>query len=126
MTVSEHLNETYRSMISISLEGFKALQFLNGGALVAIGGYATTKDVTFVARQASAIILFGLGLFLGTLCYAGSYLTQYALYNEVLKRPGLWGVRHQVWVVATLALSLVAAVLFAIGVATASCALRSN
>ncbi len=68
MADSTHADETYRSMISISVEGF----ITNG-----------TNGRIFASNAGGAVTAFGLGLFLSTLCFAGSYLTQFALFNDV-------------------------------------------
>ena len=39
MAMSEHTSETYRSLISISMEGLKTLLLINGGAVVALLAY---------------------------------------------------------------------------------------
>ena len=97
----EHQTETYRSMITVSLEFFKALQYLNGGAMGAILAYLTqAREAAQLAPHAKCpISLFGLGLFSGTTCFGTSYLTQFALFNEGLGRHGPLRFGHMVWVV---------------------------
>jgi len=82
-----HRQETYKSMISISTEGFKLLALLNGGA--AAGMLAAfqhlSNSIPPFALQIS-IACFSLGLFFVGGAFLFSYLTQNTLYNETMNR----------------------------------------
>jgi len=84
MSENDHTFETYKSMISISIEGIKSLVLLNGGAIIAMIGYL--GQITNRAQQASKascpLACFVFGLSLACLCFFGSYFTQFALFNE--------------------------------------------
>jgi hypothetical protein len=78
-----HRIETYKSMVSISVESFKFLALLNGGAAA---GMLATIDKLRVAIQHDALqnalsyFVFGLGCNGCAMLF--SYVTQVALYNE--------------------------------------------
>ncbi len=98
--LSEHRIETYKSLIQISVEGFRLLALLNGGAAVALLAYLGNiaakgmpgPDVRW------PLACFLLGLVLCGLSFFGSYYTQLKLFNEAMGRtvggqhvPWLWG-----------------------------------
>ena len=89
MSESEHFTETYRSLITISVEVFKFCALANGGAAVAIlaylGNIAGSGGTTPDMRCAMAAFLAGL-----ISCGAAmllAYLTQLRLLNESANRP---------------------------------------
>ncbi|TQJ97288.1 hypothetical protein [Achromobacter sp. SLBN-14] len=88
MSEDWHPQETYKSMISISTEGFKLLALLNGGA--AAGMLAAfphlSKSIPPFALQIS-IACFAIGLVFVGVAFLAAYATQNALYNESMKRP---------------------------------------
>lgn len=88
MSENWHPQETYKSMISISTEGFKLLALLNGGA--AAGMLAAfqhlSKSIPPFALQIS-IACFALGLFFVGVAILAAYMTQNTLYNESMNRP---------------------------------------
>ncbi len=80
----QHRLETYKSLITISLEGFKYLALINGGAIISLltylgniaGKELPRPDVRGAALSfMSGLALCGLSLFI-------SYLTQFRLFNE--------------------------------------------
>lgn len=83
----DHKIETYKSMISISVEGFKILALLNGGAAA---GLLAAFDKIRVAVDAQAlkrsIICFVIGLTCVGFAFTFSYLTQNTLFEELLAR----------------------------------------
>ena len=114
----EHAVETFKSLISISTEAFKALQLLNGGAVVALLAYLGQMVPTaphLAAQAALPMALFIGGLVAGTLVYATSYLTQLALHNENIGNTQYKGGKHELWLWVSLVLSLVSMGLFAGG-----------
>jgi hypothetical protein len=122
-------HETFRSMISVSVEAFKALQYLNGGAMVAMVAYLTRaeKEPALLAHARCPMACFALGLFFGTACFATSYLTQFALFNESFEgRQGVGGVNHMVWVYITMAMGVGALLFFIGGVLSAVSALPAS
>ena len=89
----DHWIETYKSLISISVEGFKFAALANGGAAVAILAYLGN-----VAGKGAAApdMRAPMAAFLAGLCFVGlamlfSYFTQLKLLNEIgaTERPGL-------------------------------------
>jgi len=112
----EHAIETYKSLISISTEGFKALQLLNGGAVLAVLAYLgqmAPSHPELISRAKLPMILFVAGLAAGTLVYATSYRTQYCLHNE---NRGQYKVdTHKKWLWISSILCLASLALFAAG-----------
>jgi len=97
----DRLNETYKSLITISLEGFKYLALINGGAVVALLAYLgnLTKDGKAVPDLRWPMLCFLIGLSACGIAMLFAYLTQLKLLNELLK-PGTFSVRHSftLWV----------------------------
>ena len=87
----EHAIETYRSLITISVQAFKGLQLLNGGAVVALLAYfgqePEASDV--LLRGKYPMTLFVAGLVASTFAFFTSYLTQLALHNENIEKLAL-------------------------------------
>lgn len=82
---SDHWLETYKSLISISIEGFKFGALANGGAAVALLAYLGN-----VAGKQSSVpnMRVPMAAFLAGLCFVGaamlfSYLTQLKLLSEI-------------------------------------------
>jgi hypothetical protein len=93
----EHRIETYKSLIKISVEGFKALLLINAGAIVALLAYLgqATNGAEAAKHASQPLLLFVLGTSAAALLFFGSYFTQFFLYNESLcgKRgriPHMW------------------------------------
>ena len=112
-----HAIETYKSLISISTEAFKALQYLNGGAVIALLSYFANK--TPIAPKLLSTVTYSLsyftfGLLTGTLVYASSYMTQFALHNENKGLKFRWG-KHQTWLFISLFLCISSIVFFGLG-----------
>lgn len=81
-----HRLETYKSMISFSVEGFKYAALLNGGAAA---GMVATIDKLHTAMRLDSI-KYAMTCFIGGLCFNGfaimfAYMTQTALFNESQK-----------------------------------------
>lgn len=81
-----HLNETYKSLITISLEAFKFCALANGGAAVAIlaylGNIAAKTDLTTPIGIRCAMGAFLFGLLSCGIAMVFAYLTQLQLFNE--------------------------------------------
>jgi 1,4-dihydroxy-2-naphthoate octaprenyltransferase len=111
----DHTQETYKSMISISVEGIKTLVILNGGAIVALLGFL--GQVANRGQQAPKAFcplgIFVAGLIFGCTCFFTSYFTQFTLFNEA---PGNKKPRsHMSWFSATLIFAILSLASFAIG-----------
>ena len=100
----EHALETYKSLIIIGTEAFKALQYLNGGAIVALLAYLgpLQNACNSAIELKPSLVLFIVGLTVATLAFAPAYFTQYALFNETQDRKG----SHQRWQWVTVFVSL--------------------
>lgn len=122
----DHKLETYKSMISISVEGFKTLLLINGGAVVAMLAYLgqSARGSEVAPHVRCPLTFFVLGIFAATLSFFGSYITQFQLYNECL--TGAAGKVRHMWVVyPTAAVALLSAIFFIIG-AFSSVSVLSN
>ena len=84
MAETAHYTETYKSLITLSVEGFKFCALANGGAAVALRAYlsniagkgATAPDIRVsMAWFLAGLALCGLAMFL-------AYLTQLYLFRE--------------------------------------------
>lgn len=81
----QHLIETYKSLISISIEGFKYLALVNGGAIVVmLGSMASIARLVPMENIQTAIAWFAAGAFAAGLALVFSYLAQLRLYDESL------------------------------------------
>lgn len=113
----EHAIETYRSLINIANQAFKGLQFLNGGAVVALLAYfgqvSTASDTLLRAKFPMA--LFVAGLVASTLAFFTAYLTQLALHNENIEQPTFMGLKHVIWLQVTFIICIVSVGFFAWG-----------
>lgn len=79
-----HTLETYKSLISVSMEGLKTLLLINGGAVVAMLAFLGQSPQ---GQKVAPYAWWPLGLFVGgvTCCafaFLASYATQLTLYNE--------------------------------------------
>jgi hypothetical protein len=90
--MSDHFNETYKSLIAMSVEGFKFCALANGGAAVAILAYlgnvvgkgGAVPDMRFsMAAFLSGLVACGFAMFF-------AYLTQLFLLNETAERSSGW------------------------------------
>lgn len=111
---NDHAMETYRSLITISIEALKVLVLLNGGAIVALLAYLGQVEARheLASLVAFPLRLFVVGLVLGALGFVGSYLTQLCLYNEsALGKPH----RHHYFLWGTIILGLGSIGAFACG-----------
>ena len=121
MESNEHKAETYKSLITISTEGFKALQYLNGGAVIAILTYLGTLECVspkIISLTKLPLYFFIAGLVAATLLYLTSYMNQYCLHNENNNRKSGFG-EHQYWLYGSMFLVLVSLILFCSGAISA-------
>ena len=112
-----HAQETYKSMLSFSAEGLKALLLINGGAIVSLltflGNTKTGKELV----QCSTVPLaaFVCGVVAAALAFVFSYATQFALFNETV-RPGSYrGPRHMAFMRISLLFVTLGLVAFTVG-----------
>jgi hypothetical protein len=123
----EHTIETYKSLISISLEGMKVLLLLNGGALVALMAYLSNikKTGDQVPDLLWALIFFSIGLVCCALTIFFSYMTQLRLFQESRGQTSSKSQQeesqqeHKFWLNCGLAMALASVTSFAIGAISA-------
>lgn len=115
--MKEHTIETYKSLILISVECFKSLLLINGGAVVAIlaflGQAPNGPEIAKSAWLPLAAFVTGTGL--SALAFAGSYVTQFVLYNESVQIELYKGPKHMVFVFCTVSCVFLSFVMFAVG-----------
>ena len=112
----DHALETYKSLISFGTEALKALQFLNGGAIVALLAYLGQAKLPHSTHSIFApLMFFVIGLSLGTLCFLGAYLTQFALFNESIRPSAYNGRPHIFWLWCTAIVAALSLVSFVAG-----------
>ena len=111
---NEYWMETYRSMVSISMEALKFLVLINGGAAVAVLAllgniYASGRPVP---DMHCPMVLFAIALVLCGVSFATAYFTQLNLLSEIgtEKKPS-----HQIFLWVTFVLFFLILVLFASG-----------
>lgn len=123
--MSEHFNETYKSLITLSVEGFKFCALANGGAAVALlaylGNVASKGGATPDMRYAMAGFLVGLAACGFAIFFA--YLTQLCLLNETAERSSGW-FPHTWHLRASIALVFVSLASFSLGAWSAVVAFR--
>ena len=78
--------ETYRSLISISVEIYKTLLLLNGGAIIALLTYIGSKQnpVRIDVAFSLSIYAFIAGVFCVPIAFVFSYLVQMGIYKRFL------------------------------------------
>jgi hypothetical protein len=123
-----HLQETYKSLITISVECLKMLAIVNGGAAVAVLTYLGNLASHAASGQPAihitpALMCYCGGLFAAVLAFALSYVVQLRLYNEEIALSEGRPVhrKHQWALWSAMALVFLAAVAFAAG-----CLLAAN
>lgn len=113
----DHALETYKSLISIATEAQRALQYLNGGAVVVLLAYLGQAHLVGCQIRFAyfAVSFFIAGLVLGTLSFLTSYLTQLALYNESVRDKEYKGLSHSVWLWVTAVIVVLSLISFSVG-----------
>lgn len=116
-----HLQETYKSLITISVECLKMLALINGGAAVAILTYLGNL-VGHSSNQHSinitpAILWYCWGLLATVVAFMFSYWVQLRLYHEERDSQAAQQVRrwHQLVLWGAMGLAIFAAVAFGVG-----------
>ncbi|MFM0689282.1 hypothetical protein PQQ77_25130 [Paraburkholderia strydomiana] len=83
----DHALETYRSMTTVSVEAFKLLALLNGGAAAGIiAAYDKVRAAVEPGSLKLSICMFIFGLVSVGGAFVCSYLTQTVLFNEMMER----------------------------------------
>jgi hypothetical protein len=94
--IQERLTETYKSLITLSVEAFRYLALINGGAIVALltylGNAAKNSDNT--PDLGMPLLWFIVGLVACGIAMAFAYLTQLRLFNDLLL-TGKFSNRHK-------------------------------
>ena len=87
MSSNWHAQETYKSMISISVEGFKLLALLNGGAAAGmLAAFQNLAKSIPPSKLQISIGFFAAGLVFVGVAFLFSYLTQNRLFEEAMGR----------------------------------------
>lgn len=122
-----HALETYRSLISISIEFLRALLLLNGGAIVALLAYLGQAEdgAELAAHSTPSLTWFVAGLILSTAALVGSYLTQLSLYQESVHSETYNG-SHIPWLRGTILIGILALGAFSAGAFSGVAALSRN
>lgn len=118
-----HQVETYKSILTISLEVLRALILVNGGA--AAGMIATLDKLrTVITANAlqNAMIFFVLGLIAAVLAGCAGYFTQYSLHETNMQRGTALSV--QAYRRAAIALALASLMCFSAGALIAAFGLK--
>ena len=121
--MSDHWLETYKSLITLSIESFKFSALANGGAAVALLAYlgnTAGKTVTSIDMRCP-MLAFLVGLTLCGFAMLFGYLTQLKLLNEI-GRAEKFPIRHSLFL--WLAIILYASSLIAFGVGSWQAVIR--
>jgi len=97
--IPERLTESYRSLVTLSVEGFRYLALINGGAIVALLAYLGNVEGNNVPDLSEPLLWFIGGLVACGIAMAFAYLTQLRLFNDLLL-IGKFSTRHKptLWV----------------------------
>ena len=120
--MSDHWLETYKSLITLSIESFKFSALANGGAAVALLAYlGNIAGKTSAPDMRCPMLAFLTGLTLCGFAMLFGYLTQLKLLNEI-GRTEKFVIRHSLFL--WLAITLFAASLIAFGVGSWQAVIR--
>ena len=122
----DHALETYKSLITISVEVVKALLYLNGGAIVALLAYVgQAQNGAAVAKNATgSLVWFIVGLVLSVVAFIGSYMTQLSLYQQSVHSD--YKGKHQRWLYPSIFIGIASLAAFAAGAFCGLLALSSS
>jgi len=113
-----HQEETYRSLIQISLGGLRFAIFANGGAAVALLAFLGKESTAALSLGSvrNSMIFFITGVAIGGFAHVTAYLTQLRLYGESAHgKPHAGLLRHVVFLYLTILLVAASIVTFATG-----------
>jgi hypothetical protein len=124
----EHTLETFKSLITVSMEGLKTLLLVNGGAVVALVAFLGQSSLgpSLAPHFWWPIGFFVAGVTSCTLAFLGSYFTQFSLYNELFPQRGYRGPKHMTCLTATVGFVLASVVCFALGAFTSVSVLAND
>jgi hypothetical protein len=116
-----HIVETFKGLITLSIEALKALLLINGGAAVAIlaylGSLASRGSTAHLPNMKGALLCFAIGVLATALAFIVAYFTQFCLYYEErarhMRQP--FSARHPVGIGIAALLVLASASAFATG-----------
>ena len=113
-----HIAETYRGLVTLSVEALKILGLINGGAAVALLAYAGNNRLGAPPSEFKpALFWYCGGVVAIALAFVVAYLTQLRLYTE--ERLKVSGVnvpeRHSIGIAVAVVLALGAAATFVFG-----------
>ncbi|WP_256081054.1 hypothetical protein [Massilia sp. YIM B04103] len=120
----DHRIETYKSMITISVEVFKYLALLNGGA--AAGMVATLDKLAKLLdgwALKAAVGLFVAGLFFDGVAMFCSYFTQNTLYGQSTHRPNVGS--HESCLITAIVFAILSLLAFGLGAVIAVFGIKS-
>jgi hypothetical protein len=81
-----HLTETYKALITISVEALKMSILINGGAAVAVLTYAGNSHITEKTAVTFAVLYYAGGVAAAMFAFILAYVAQLRLYIEERKR----------------------------------------
>ena len=121
--MSDHWLETYKSLITLSIESFKFSALANGGAAVALLAYLgnIAGKTTSAADMRCPMLAFLTGITLCGFAMLFGYLTQLKLLNEI-GRTERFAIRHSLFL--WLAITFFAASIIAFGVGSWQAVIR--
>lgn len=82
--IPERLTESYKSLITLSVEAFRYLALINGGAIVALLAYLGNAKGGKTPDLGVPSLWFIVGLVACGMAMAFAYLTQLRLFNDLL------------------------------------------
>jgi hypothetical protein len=127
--VRDHWLETYKSLITIAIEGFKYLALINGGAIVVLlaylGDVAGKSPPVPSPDMRLPVAAFITGLAFCGIALLGSYITQLKLLNEIGK-PDKPPTPHGVVLWVTIYVYLASLIAFGVGAWTAVVRFQCN
>lgn len=110
-----HAVETYKSLMQYGATGLRFVLVSNGAAAIAIMtfvGHLVSNGADNVPDLRWPLGIFLLGVFLGGVAIATTYLTQLRLYNEIVNNHEE---AHVFWLRTTFSLYIVGILVFAAG-----------
>lgn len=96
--IPERITESYKSLVTLSVEAFRYLALINGGAIVALLAYLGNAKDADIPELGIPSLWFIVGLVACGFAMAFAYLTQLRLFNDLLldgkfssgHKPTLW------------------------------------
>lgn len=113
----EHALETFKSLITVAMEGLKALLLINGGAVIALLAFLGQSPLgaNLAPHFWWPIGFFVAGVVTCTLAFVASYFTQFSLYNESFPNRNYRGPKHTKCLLIGLLFAFTSVTLFGLG-----------